>query len=67
MVLVARTETPPKGTSIRTCDYDENGLIDSGKEIRVYGDGPSPFIDDTAKVSSHDALWRNPRMSPQPS
>ena len=42
MVLVARTETPPKGTycplvsSLRACA--DKG---SGKEIRMYGHGPS--------------------------
>ena len=66
MVLVARTETPPKGMSTLCSDDDESngtGLTNSGKEIRVYGHGPPPLFDDTAEISSNDALRCYPRMS----
>jgi hypothetical protein len=63
MVLVARTETPPKGMSLLVFDKQRIWLTSSGKEVRVYGHGPPPFFDDTTEVPGHDALWCNPRMS----
>jgi hypothetical protein len=63
MVLVARTETPPKGTSLLVFQKQGHWLTNSGKEVRVYGHGPPPLFDDTAEIPSNDALWCYPRMS----
>jgi hypothetical protein len=63
MVLVARTETPPKGMSLLVFQKQGHWLTNSGKEVRVYGHGPPPFFDDTAKIPSNDALWCYPSMS----
>jgi hypothetical protein len=65
MVLVAKTETPPKGLSAHWCQVI--GLIHSGQEIRMYGHGPPPLEYHSTEISSNDALWCYPRTFQVPS